>query len=241
MHPLDYKTINYYKENKILTIEELIECSKLTCDGQYPGMEEYSGLPFYAVVPLEITNYSYLLNSHNFFKDVNCRMDINKFSNNKKSKNTTVKNIEVKKTTVNTNRSGNTKKTNASSNSMRNNSVLNRTVILKVNERDNKLSELRNEKEKKTYLNNLFINPNMKVYSNLIAPNGLLFTILYDSSTRKFYYLVLEVDIINIISKEKEGSNLKILKTYKKTHLVFVKTVYGIPADQSIIKIRLVK
>ena len=234
MHPLNYKTTNYYKENKILTIEELIECSRLTCDGQYPSMKEYNGLPFYAVVPIEITNYSYLLNSHIFFKNINCKMTTVPMINN----NTNFRGLNK---TLKNNKFRNTKKNNASasSNATQNDSILNRTVILKVNG-----SELRDEKEKKVYLDNLFVNKNMKVYSNLITPNGLLFTILLDisdSTNKKFYYLVLEVDVINIISKERDGFNLIELKRYNEHDTVRRKNIYGIPVDQSIIRIHLVK
>ena len=166
IHPLNYKTNYYFKENKIITLEELIECSSLTCDGLYPGMEKYRGLPFYAVVPIEFTNQAYILNSILYFQHFKC----NSYPSSVSGVST---NNSLKMTK---------KRSNNSNNSER--YVLNRTVILKATMNDKgqyEHIELENNNQTKIdYLTNLFINPNMKVYSNLIAPNGLLFMILYN-------------------------------------------------------------
>lgn len=81
MHPLNYKTVYYYNENKVFFLEDIIANCALECDGEFSDefsdMKKFKGLPFYAVVPIEITSYPGALNSSLFLKILNAILQLN--------------------------------------------------------------------------------------------------------------------------------------------------------------------
>lgn len=240
LHPLNYKTNYFYKENKVIPLEELIINSALKCDGLYPGMENYSGLPFYAVVPLELTNYSYILNSGTYFNDFECNPNMSGGGNivplPSQSINPTHPNMgKYTSAAAAGNRSRNARDVRDADNADK---ILDKTVI--IDSQYPREGEVRSPYADIKYLERLFKNPDMKVYSNLITHNGLLITILYDShpEKKKFYYLVLEIDIIDIVDFYKNF--VRELKKYNINQSTFRK-IYGAPNDKPILNIRLVK
>ena len=254
IHPLNYKTNYFYKENKIIPLEELIANSAIKCDGQYPGMEKYVGLPFYAVVPIEITNLSYLLNSSYYFSGFKCNMPDSTNTNNglQQVEDGTELAINMPGTMRGSMRGsmsggGNaaarknnkSKKLTNAQNSNNADKILDKTVIIDSQYPRENRSSLETQK----YLERLFKNSEIKVYSSFTTPNGLLMTILYDShpERKKFYYLVLEIDIIEIVEYMRNDF-YRPLYQYA-SNKVQPRNVYGVPKDKAIpiLNIRLVK
>jgi hypothetical protein len=269
IHPLNYKTNYFYKENKIIPLEELIVNSAIKCDGQYPGMEKYVGLPFYAVVPIEITNLSYLLNSSHYFIGFKCNMSERSNTNNSLQQledgtelaidipgsmpgsmpgsksmsgggNVALRPVHGNTGAARKNNKTNkltTKKLTKAPNSNNIDKILDKTVII-----DSEYPrENRSHLETRKYLERLFKNPDIKVYSSLTTPNGLLIIILYDShpERKKFYYLVLEIDVIEIVEYMKKGLYRPLFQYAGEN--VMPKNVYGVPINIPILNIRLVK
>ena len=250
IHPLDYKINYYYRENKIITLEELIECSKLTCDGLYPDMEQYRGLPFYAVVPVEITNYCNILNSANFIVDkgIKCNSTDTTVNTNNTLKKT---NMTLSRANTNLNwRSSSSRKSvksganpyrsfgkssaqtrklaNSMANKKNNNtkkndnsSVLDKTIYIPIPKESSNGTALSNE-----LLNKLFKNPNIKVYSSLITTNGLIFAIFLDMSDKKFYYILMENDLSKLSKSLFETGKINLLKKYMNDGFLDV-GIYG--------------
>ena len=268
IHPLNYKINHYYHENKIITLEELIECSKLMCDGLYPGMEQFKGIPFYAVVPLEITNYCNILNSVYFIIEKYIKCDSGTELGNTlltksgtdlgntlltKSGTDLGNTLLTKSGTDLGNTGSNNRPSNASANPSANVSSYNHRNSRKSRTRKNGFSGAKSLSIKKSRMNSaskknrnnsnntvldksiyipngkpnelmsdelvskLFINDKIKVYSSLITSNGLIFAIFLDMSDKKFYYILMEIDISNL---ETSTSNLReIIKYYDDNKL----------------------
>ena len=211
IHPLDYKINYYYRENKIITLEELIECSKLTCDGLYPGMEKYRGIPFYAVVPLEITNFCNILNSVHFINEKGITCNLN-------DTNDPIQSIRRnnKLTRVNSRNGFGNKSSFASFASLgsRTSRMIKNSTSSSLTQKKSNTSHTGNTKNTRNTRNTrntsktendnvldrtvfipkitdnrplleperLFRNKDIKVYSSLITNNGLIFAILLDTS-----------------------------------------------------------
>ena len=210
LHPLNYKIRYNHNENKIFTLEDLIECSKLTCDGLGEGMADFEGLPFLAVVPISITVNSNILQSGEFMNRKPCRDNIDKKSNKSR--------LSVKKQAGGSFEINETKfipipipdlkdlpshaAKNASKNASTHPKLYSNVAAIKPD-------RLTNPEEQKNLLDQLF-NPKkqsrtLSVLSTLQTASGLLFLVLY--SEGKFYYCMLEIcvkDYIKLTPEYKE-------------------------------------
>ena len=203
IHPLNYKSNYFYKENKVFSLEELIGNCDLECDGEFPGMEQFKGLPFYAVVPIELTSYPYSLNSSFYFKDITCNLVTEQHSrrNNYSTGAAVADKISkknnahyakgVKRTLTLSYRNALLKSPVPMSQPASN--VLDKTIIKLAN--GTEINTTPNNIEKQRYLEKLFNSRTIKVYSTFITSDGLLVVTLLDIKLNKFYYLLLEVNI----------------------------------------------
>ena len=206
-HPLNYKTRHYGTENKLFTLEQLIEYSKLKCDGTYPGMEKYKGLPLCAVLPIEITVNSRIINSVFYYNKINCnaRKESNRRLTLVKSnyKSQTQKNFQTSQP-IN----------NAPNSTYR--FVINETKIIQNSSQSVNTNTMHDPKI--ALLTRLFRNEsgneNLRILSCLNTPNGLIFGVLYDSIENKFYYIVLEVDIKTHIMPELRKNETQFMFKY---------------------------
>ena len=198
VHPLNYKINYYYRENKVFFIEDLIANCGLVCDGEFPGMEKYKGLPFYAVVPIEITSFPDGLNSSFYFRNVKCNSESIEYTrnytrNNQRSKtnNNAIERANKRTTQTLTYRNALLRQSKSASQQESSKfKLLDRTIIKLVDG-----TELLNKTEKQSYLESLFNSQTIKVYSTLITFDGLLVVTLLDIESNKFYYLLLEVNL----------------------------------------------
>jgi hypothetical protein len=95
----------------------------------------------------------------------------------------------------------NAKKQNNNTKKKDNSGVLDKTIYIPIPKEGSNGTVLSGE-----LLNTLFKNPNIKVYSSLITSNGLIFAILMDNSdisNRKFYYILMEIDISELELNDK--------------------------------------
>jgi len=201
IHPLNYKTNYFYHENKVFFLEELIANCALKCDGEFPGMEQFKGLPFYAVVPINITSYPAALNSSFYFKGVKCNPVTNQQSRRTNNYTAIAENKMSKKNNAN-NSKGVSKKTLSYRNVLlkpqvplipKSNNVLDKTIIKLAD--GTEINTTPDNIEKQRYLEKLFNSRTVKVFSTLITVEGLLVVILLDTAVGNFYYLLLEVNL----------------------------------------------
>ncbi len=239
LHPLDYKIGYYYRENKTMTIEELIECSSLMCDGQFPGMDKYAGLPFFAVVPVNIINYCWILNSSLFFEGMyeNCtvlqkyfelRSNITATKNSKRNKRLSKWKLNSNKKSKRSNNANNDSKVS----NTEPNKVLDKTIYINS---DGKYINITNPETLVSKLTSLFANSVIKVYSTMITANGLLVCTLFDSVSKRFYYVLLEIDIHNL----KASETVILEKQYNEVKNR--KCIWGLKPQVPLINIYLVK
>lgn len=208
-HPLNYKTRHYGTENKLFTLEQLIEYSKLKCDGTYPGMEKYKGIPLCAVLPIEITVNSRMINSVFYYNKIDC--------NSRKESNRSFLSVQSKtmKNKFQPSQSQTQPITNAQNNTYK--YVINKTKIIQ-NSSSLSVGTNATHESNMILLTKLFRNEsgnkNLRILSCLNTPNGLIFGVLYDSIENKFYYIVLEVDIKTHIMPEFKKDDTQFMFKY---------------------------
>lgn len=200
IHPLNYK-IRYNSDNKLFTIEELIEYSKLTCDGLSPSMKKYKGLPFCAVLPIEVTSFNKIVNSSFYLKHIKCNNIYDEYDEYDESSES-AESAESAESVESAESNGITKKQKPSLRpknitTMKNS---NRANVAKQSPNpadiiDHTILIPKDKDKDKINLKQIFSNPDIRVISTLITGNGVLNCVFYDTSINKFYYVLLEINI----------------------------------------------